>query len=86
MSSSSSAPNSPQTLFFLTAPLAFRLAEASSPEDTGAELSVAFFLSRLDSLPRAGLALPVIRWLAVPGVVGREVSGVGTGVESALVS
>jgi hypothetical protein len=45
----------------------------------------AFFLSRRDILPPSGRALAVKSWFW-PGVLGLEVSGVGTGVESALVS
>jgi hypothetical protein len=83
--SSSSAPNSPHTRFRLVELLPFRFADDSSPEDAGAELPAAtFFLSLLESLTPP-LPFPVTKWLCA-GVVGRDVSGVGTGVESAEVS
>ena len=63
-------------------PLAALRLDASSPEDTGADVaSPCAFLALLEAFP--GPAFPVSRWPA--GVLGREASGVGTGVASVLV-
>lgn len=86
-SPSTAKPSASHLLFDFTVPLppfADFLLDASSPEEAGAEFAnPAAFLALLDAFP--GPAFPVSRCDAPDGVLGREASGVGTGVASVLV-